>query len=292
MNRRRFITASGIVGTASLAGYSMLVEPDLIEFTYHAINGSSDYAFRFAQISDLHLKTISRQHERIGIQLSKENLDLIIITGDSIDSNGQLQILDHFMSMLKSSIPKYAILGNWEHWGGVSVPKLADVYSRWNCDLLVNRSAQLNLGDRSILVTGLDDFIGGVPSPTFALKDVEPQEDHFLLAHCPQYLDKLLYFRSAEPLPLESHKEVDLKQYSFSNIFSGHTHGGQINLLGMTPFVPQGSGRYIKGWFNNNGHQLFVSRGVGTSILPVRIGSVPEIAIFEYFFKGKRQTHP
>ncbi len=287
LNRRKFITATGISIAGGLAGYSTLVEPDMVEFTYHTINDTSDDKISFAQITDLHIKRTSRIHESIGLQLSKEKLDFIVITGDSIDSNDHFQALDDFMSMLPTSLPKYAILGNWEHWGNVSVPALGELYSKWNCDLLVNRSITIVHKDQSILLTGLDDLISGIPSPLFALKDARPHKDHFLLAHCPQHLDRIFYLRNNRPMQLEIHKEVELSNFSFANIFSGHTHGGQINILGITPFVPEGSGGYIKGWYKKEQHSLYVSRGVGTSILPMRIGSIPEVAIFDYFFTAE-----
>jgi hypothetical protein len=284
MRRRQFITTAGIASVVGLTGYSIYIEPASIEFTYHTINKVSDHKVKFAQISDLHIKHISNQHEGIGIALSKENLDFIIITGDSVDSNEQLDLLNVFMDLLPHTVPKYAILGNWEHWGNVSTVRLGSVFEKWNCELLVNKSTVFKHQSNSILLTGLDDFISGVPSPPFALNGYLPQHDHFLLAHCPQYFDRLLFLKNAKPLELEQHKDIELGSYSFSHTFSGHTHGGQINLFGLTPFVPEGSGGYVKGWFKRDNHNLYVSRGIGTSILPIRIGSVPEIAIFEYYF--------
>ena len=62
---------------------------------------------------------------------------------------------------------------------------------------------------------------------------------------------------------------------------SGHTHGGQIALAGWAPFRPVGSGRFVAGFYDVPGCRLYVSRGVGTSVLPLRWGAAPEVAVFD-----------
>jgi predicted MPP superfamily phosphohydrolase len=64
-------------------------------------------------------------------------------------------------------------------------------------------------------------------------------------------------------------------------ILSGHTHGGQVCLGGWAPVLPRGSGRYVAGWYTDGAIPLYVSRGLGTTMLPIRFGAVPEIAYFE-----------
>ncbi len=64
--------------------------------------------------------------------------------------------------------------------------------------------------------------------------------------------------------------------------FSGHTHGGQIRL----PFfgaisLPPGSDQYEQGWFQNNRARMYVNRGLGTSIIPIRLFCRPELSVFE-----------
>jgi predicted MPP superfamily phosphohydrolase len=64
-------------------------------------------------------------------------------------------------------------------------------------------------------------------------------------------------------------------------MLSGHTHGGQVTVGGWAPLVPPGSGRYVRGWFRGDGAPpLYVSRGIGTSVLPIRFGATPELAVF------------
>jgi len=62
---------------------------------------------------------------------------------------------------------------------------------------------------------------------------------------------------------------------------AGHTHGGQIAIANKAIFTPPGSGRFVAGWYMTPWGELYVSKGVGTSVLPMRIGARPEIAVFE-----------
>jgi predicted MPP superfamily phosphohydrolase len=61
---------------------------------------------------------------------------------------------------------------------------------------------------------------------------------------------------------------------------SGHTHGGQVRLPPLGPlWLPPMCGRYVEGWYDLNGSRMYVSRGIGTSILPIRFMCRPELAI-------------
>jgi len=64
-------------------------------------------------------------------------------------------------------------------------------------------------------------------------------------------------------------------------VLSGHTHGGQITFLGIVPFKPQGSGKYLKGWYKEDKPKMYISKGIGTSILPIRFGARAEMVEME-----------
>jgi predicted MPP superfamily phosphohydrolase len=65
-------------------------------------------------------------------------------------------------------------------------------------------------------------------------------------------------------------------------MLSGHTHGGQIAPFGIAIKLPHGSGGYVSGWSRDDGGPLYVSRGIGTSLVPIRIGATPELAQFDW----------
>ncbi len=281
MTRRRFLALAGGSAAAALAADAWLVEPRRVQFTHHAVNARTSpeqRAVRFIQITDLHLQAVGRMHRRIAAEVNRLAPDFIVLTGDSVDRADRLPELASFLALLDRRTPKYAILGNWEHWGGVDLDELAAVYRAASCRLLVNDFAVHQIGGRSIRVTGLDDLVGGRPDAGHALRDAPPACAHLLLAHCPEHRDRL-----ADPppplAPAAPSPPLDLGRITL--MLSGHTHGGQVNVLGWTPVLPRGSGRYVRGWFRDPGQvPLYVSRGIGTSVAPVRLGARPEVAVF------------
>ena len=61
---------------------------------------------------------------------------------------------------------------------------------------------------------------------------------------------------------------------------AGHTHGGQVRLPWLPPlWLPRGSGRFVEGWYEREGSQMYVCRGIGMSILPIRFFCRPELAV-------------
>jgi predicted MPP superfamily phosphohydrolase len=100
-----------------------------------------------------------------------------------------------------------------------------------------------------------------------ALASATRRDHHLVLAHCPAARDAL-------GLPTE---------HPASLVLSGHTHGGQIAPLGIATWRPTGSGRYVAGWYTDGGPPLYVSRGVGTSLVPVRIGAAPEMVRIDWW---------
>lgn len=269
MDRRRFLAtlAAGSAGVG-LGLQGSWGEPNRLEVTRHELRTASPPSARFSpltvvQVSDLHLRSLRPFHRRIARAVAEARPDVVLLTGDTVDREDALPLLDRFLAMLDARLPKFAILGNWEHWSGVSLDELARVYERWNCRLLVNESVV----HRGLTLTGVDDSTGGEPGLAAALRGVEPSPAHLLLAHSPGFRDRL--------------GEVELAAYPFAAMLSGHTHGGQLALNGWAPLLPPGSGRYARGWFRDgDGPPLYVSRGLGTSVIPLRLGAVPEVAVF------------
>jgi hypothetical protein len=161
----------------------------------------------------------------------------------------------------------------------VDLDALAAVYRAAGCRLLVNDFAVHRAGGRSIRLTGLDDLIGGTPDAGKALGGPSQTDAHLVLAHCPEHRDLLLH--AAAPSVLERLAAPAASFRGATLMLSGHTHGGQVNVFGWTPVLPRGSGRYVRGWFRDAGQvPLYVSRGIGTSVAPVRFGARPEVAVF------------
>ena len=285
LTRRRFLRALGL-GAAATGAYGLFLEPNRVSVTRHQLGTSAaarERVLRFVQLTDLHLHEVDGQARRIAGVVNHLQPDLVLLTGDAIDKQDRLRELGLFLDLLDPSTPKYATLGNWEHWAGVDLDQLHRVYAGRNCRLLVNETASLGFAGEEILITGLDDLTGGKPSITEALHGVEPRPFHLLLAHSPAYRDILPSdARAGKVSGLPEGEGIDLTRYALQYMLSGHTHGGQVALVGWAPFRPPGSGRYVSGWYRDGEPELYVSRGLGMSTLPVRLGAPPEVAHFEW----------
>ncbi len=256
--RRRFIKTGLLASSGLILADSFWFEKFFIETNefYLGKSAKDNADIKVVQISDLHLQSVSYPLKQLSKKLNQLKPDLILITGDAIDHK---KIID-------TQIKKVAILGNWEYWGNIGLEELNYTYSFNNCDLLINQTRQYLFRNKTISITGVDEYVGGNADIDLALKGYKKSDYHVILNHCPEYSDVIAK-------KLRQNMNVDF-------ILSGHTHGGQINLFGFVPFLPQGSGKYLKGWYKDDFKNLYVSKGIGTRIFPARFMARAEIAIF------------
>jgi len=268
ITRRKLIKSGLLIITGVVLADAFWIEKSFIETKeFYIGSATKDSAnIKVVQISDLHLHSVNFQLSQLAKELNKIQPDLILFSGDSIDNAKNISLLKDFLHLIDKNIKKVAVLGNWEYWGKIDLTELEKIYIDNNCTLLINQTIQYSFRKITISITGLDDFVGGNADIETALKDYVKSDHHIILNHCPQYSDYI-----------SGHLNQDIK---VDFILSGHTHGGQINIFGFVPFLPRGSGEYIKGWYNDNMPNLYVSKGVGTSIFPARFGAKAEIAIF------------
>jgi predicted MPP superfamily phosphohydrolase len=226
---------------------------------------SDNYDLKVIQVSDLHIRHINKRLKRIAKFINSEQADLILFTGDSFDHKDNMPVFEKFIQLLDINTRKFAILGNWEIISEANIKELQQIYHTYNSELLINQSIQLTIHDKRVSITGVDDFIDGNADIEIATQNYLASDYHIILSHKPGYNDQI-YEKLKDKIP-----------YDF--ILSGHTHGGQINLFGWTPALPKGSGKYVKGWFENE--KAYVSKGIGVSDLPFRFLSNAEIAVFK-----------
>lgn len=268
ISRRTFIWGGiGIITTATAID-SFWYEKVFIELNEFYIGNANAQSnnIKILQISDLHLRSIKPKHIELVKLVNKINPELILFTGDVIDRNKSLKNLDKYLSMFDPNIQKTAILGNWECWK-VHPLELLKVYQKHDCELIVNHSFKYEFGNSSVSVSGMDDLIAGRADFNMAMEFYQKSDYHVIMTHCPHHRDIIQGQMGDIPIDL---------------ILSGHTHGGQVNFLGISPFIPEGSGRYVSGWYREELPHMYVSRGIGTTGLPIRFGSRAEITIFNF----------
>ncbi|MEM1324245.1 MAG: metallophosphoesterase [Bacteroidota bacterium] len=264
-SRRKFLRNSLLSIMGLLFLDTFWLEKFFIKTLNFHLNDQSFNPIKLLQVSDLHLKSIRWRHRRLIKKINDLQPDLIAFTGDAIEDQKYIDLLDQFLQQIDPTIQKVAIMGNWEYWGHVDVSQLRKLYKRHNCDLLINENRQYRFNEQTINITGIDDWVGSHADYKAATADLKDADYHVVLTHCPAHKDQIDRERGAE--------KIDL-------ILSGHTHGGQIKFFGFAPYTPPGSGHYVRGWYNDEATNFYVSSGVGTSVFPFRLGSRAEITLF------------
>ena len=273
ISRRKFLLSSAAIAGAAFITDAWWFEKYFIEtkeFFLGKANKESE-TIKFLQFSDLHLKQIKSHHRNLAKHINELKPNMIMITGDSIEQEKKLGLLSNFLAMIDHDIPKVAIIGNWEYFGLVNKQELRKVYADHNCDLLLNENKQYRFKNKTFSITGIDDYLSGNSDVETAMKNHQNSDYHLVLNHCPAYTKDIINHQK------EQNRKVDY-------IFSGHTHGGQVNILGFVPFLPFGSGKYVRGWYQENmdDPKMYVSKGIGTTFIPLRFGSRAEIALFHF----------
>lgn len=262
LSRRKFIKGGLLASIGLVIFNGFWFEKYIIDWNYFDISQSKKNKIKIIQITDLHLDKLRSFHAAIAEKINALKPDLIFITGDSVDSTEKIDSLKEFLQLIDKFIQKYAITGNWEYWGNVNLKKLKQIYSENNCELLINENRTISVRNRKLTIIGLDDLVGGNADFQKAIQDISETETTIVLSHCPEYRDLIEKQRG--------NLKIDL-------VLSGHTHGGQITFFGFAPFKPRGSGKYLKGWYTETDPKMYISKGIGTSVLPIRFGARAEM---------------
>lgn len=238
---------------ALLAAYATLVAPYSVELTTHSVSAAVASSLTVIHLSDLHTTGVGRRERAVLSMVAEAKPDLIVITGDVVDT-GNLEAARPFFTELHAPLGVFVVNGNWEHWQ--PPPDAASFYRSVGATLLVNEGRLIR---PDVWLAGVDDALAGAPDFAASRRGKPADVQLITLLHSPAPFDDV-----ARPNEL---------------YLAGHTHGGQVRVPLIGPlWRPPGSGRFDSGWYETSGAELFVSRGVGTSILPIRFACAPEVA--------------
>jgi predicted MPP superfamily phosphohydrolase len=227
--------------------------------------------FKVAHLSDLHIRNTGPRESKLLEILKEEKPDLIFITGDVISFRGPYEPVMSFFHQLKPSLAVYAVLGNTEYSnenGSCTLchkEKSGNLKENPGVVFLRNSFAPLKVNGKMINIIGVDDPVFKKSDLKIALKGTNPDHPSILLAHSPEIFD-------------------EASEFGFDLLLSGHTHGGQIFLTKYLRkiFPLEASLEFMDGFFQKGKLLMYVSRGVGTSYLPFRLGVKPEIVFFTF----------
>lgn len=237
---------------------------------------------RILHLSDVHLRVdepwVGGLLAALAEACAASPPDAVVITGDVVARGVDLDVVHRFLAGLPAArFGTYAVIGNWEYWGLTPDPRSphdpgylgnapeqkvrcraawAEVLAAHGVAFLDNRSVRVG----PIRVAGTDDALAGDPDIAAAYAELDGTPT-LTLTHSPSLFDAL------------AHPDV-------FGVLAGHTHAGQVRIPVLGPFfLPKGSGDYPWGWYRGaDGAWLFVHRGIGWSVAPVRWRAPPEIA--------------
>ncbi len=224
--------------------------------------------FKIAQVSDLHNADIC---EELSAMLADIKPDIIVITGDMIDSRRtDTDNALRFAKAVAEAFPCYYVPGNHEARIPEKYATLCDGLRALGVTVLENEGADISLGGESIRLVGVKD-------PNFSRGDDE--------AVMRDALDGLAAHGGYTVLLSHRPELFDVyAEYGADLVFSGHAHGGQFRLplVGGVAAPDQGFfPKYDAGLFEKGKTSMLVSRGIGNSIIPLRIHNPPEIVVAE-----------
>jgi uncharacterized protein len=219
--------------------------------------------FRIVQLSDVHHGPFSdrEQIERAVETANRLQPDLIALTGDYISKERHYAApCAEMLGQLKARHGVYAVLGNHDHWTDAAL--ITDLFRAEGITVLINEGMHFELNGSAFWLAGVDDTMVGLEDLSLALAGAREDEMKLLLAHNP-----IILRRAARA-------SVDL-------VLSGHTHGGQVAIRGERTASGRPRKRLLKGLWRQGNTQIYVNRGLGTVVLPVRYGCPPEVSLIE-----------
>lgn len=254
--------------------YAGKVEPSLLKVNRHQIVHpdipEKFDQFKIIQFSDTHLGfqyTLEQLNELIE-KINSLQPDVLFFTGDLLDTPNKYKEADKVITLLqKLNAPfgKFAVYGNHDH-GGYGTDLYRSIMEKSGFQLLLNESTSIQINEENtIYLMGIDDAMLGRPDLNAALVDVPNDAYKILLSHAPDLADFAVNFK------------VQLQ-------LSGHSHGGQIQIPFLGALVkPPYAEKYYEGFYtigDKTPLTLYVNRGLGTTRLPFRFFSIPELTVF------------
>lgn len=225
------------------------------------------------QLSDLHLESLRITPEQIDRVVMAQKPDLLVITGDIISGRTDLDKLDSYLGKLTATYGKFVVMGNndYSHLSYTLFERYLQQFETLGWTPLLN--------DASFL-SNLNLWVIGVDDPATRHDDVDQAYQKVLsnstvpTSSPPPF--RLVLAHSTDCLDGVAEKGADL-------LLTGHTHGGQVRIPGLQPLVTNtylGDHGIYEGYHVINDVPLYINRGIGESILPLRLNVPPEIAFF------------
>lgn len=223
--------------------------------------------FRIAQVSDLHNASLGRDNTRLLDALRKAEPDIIVVTGDLVDSRRpDMKVAEAFVKAAGKIAPVYYVSGN--HEARLDYTAIRDMLLKADVIVLDDEKTTLQRNGEAIMLVGLAD-------PRFSSEKTLEMTLHRLMEDVSEYSILL------------SHRPELFEMYKDAGVclsFTGHAHGGQVRLPFVGGVLVPNQGffpEYDSGMYKLDESIMLVSRGLGDSIIPLRINNRRSLLIVE-----------
>jgi len=218
---------------------------------------------RIVHLTDLHYGpfTSTKHLERAIEATNALRPDIIALTGDYISQHRMYAApCAEVVGKLRARHGVYAVLGNHDHWTDAKL--ITDLFRAEGIRMLINEGMRMDIDGSSFWLAGVDDKMVGLENLPLALAGSADHEFKLVLAHNPVILRRAAV------------ADVDL-------VLSGHTHGGQVTWRAEKSKSGRPRRRLLRGLTRRGKTQIYVSRGLGTVVVPIRYGCLPEVSVLQ-----------
>jgi predicted MPP superfamily phosphohydrolase len=270
--RLRVAFAAITLFLAGVVFWGFLVEPGRLvihEQTIQIDNWPKQLdGLRVAVLSDIHVDNWFITDKKLRTIVKRTNElqpDLIVILGDYMSGTGWVkrtvepEVFGPVLKDLRAPLGVYSVLGNHDWW--YSGMKVRRGLEQNGIRVLENESAQVDARGTSFWLVGLADLWTRPQLIDAAVAKIPEEQPLIALTHNPDIFPNVP-------------RRVQL-------VLAGHTHGGQVRFPLIGPVIESSDygDRWVQGHVFEDSHHLFVTTGIGTSIVPVRFGLPPEIVL-------------
>ena len=277
---RRFLRRRGLI-TLSLSGREtppvaspFSPDPEITEtdIWLNRLSPAHD-GLKIAHLTDLHhsLYTPLDEIQRAVHMANHLRPDMVALTGDYVTlSPAYIWPVARALGKLRARLGVFAILGN--HDFRVDPEEITRALRAQRIRVLRNAHCALRSGAGRLWMVGVDDLWWEAADIRAALRSIPARDPKILLCHNPLGI----YTAAAHGIDL---------------VLSGHTHGGQVRLpmVGSVYGRSKLGERFVEGWNRLDGTQIYVSRGIGKVLLPIRFGCPPEVTLLR--LRRSKQSH-
>lgn len=286
---RRVFWVSLFAALALSLGWATAVEPGLLRIRSEELSSphwpQGQPNLRIVFLADLHVGAphvpLARVDDLVALA-NKASPDLVLLGGDYIGHvlgarKVPYDAIARSLAALRARHGIYAVMGNHDHWDG-DVGGLKAALEKAGIIVLENEARRIAVPGGHLWLVGMGDAFTGRADPVAAFRGVpfaSPMAEPVLvLAHDPS-----VFMLAPQQVAL---------------IVAGHTHGGQVRipLVGAVVNASAAPLRHSRGVVREHGKLMYVTAGIGTSILPIRFNCPPEFAILTIGPEPLKRTKP